>query len=92
MSSTKTRLRELERGKERMEVLFTSLTFDTGGNVANPSSHTATFQCEGIVYEIACRQGEDAGAFTRRAEAEGMGMAQVDHPNAVILSLGAEDL
>ncbi|SFD58858.1 hypothetical protein SAMN04488523_101414 [Sulfitobacter brevis] len=91
MSSTKNRLRELERGNQRLEVHLTSMAFDTG-DAANQSTRTAAFHCDGSEYQITRDQGEDAGVFTRRAEAEGMALAQADHPKAIILAPGSEDL
>ncbi len=92
MSSTKSRLRELERGSQRLEVILTSMTFDTGGNEASQATRTATLHCNQFAYAITRHKNEDAGAFARRAEAEGMDLARVDHPKAVCLAPGAEDL
>jgi hypothetical protein len=92
MSSNKNRLRELERGNQRMEVLLSSLTFDTRGDAACETTRTATFHCEGAAYEIARNHSEDHSAFARRAEAEGIDRARADRPNAMILGPGAEDL
>ncbi|UWR33732.1 hypothetical protein K3759_01145 [Sulfitobacter sp. W027] len=92
MSSTKHRLRELERGNQRFEVRLTSLTFDNGGDTAQEGSQTAAFRCDGSIFEIARTPGEDAEAFARRAEAEGIALARAEYPKAIILAPGAEDL
>ena len=92
MSSAKNRLRELERGNQRLEVRLTSLTFDVGDNTATDSSQTATFHCDEAVFEIARTHDEGADAFARRAEAEGMALARAKYPKAIILAPGAEDL
>tara|TARA_R110002126_G_scaffold53133_1_gene143999 strand:- start:117 stop:395 length:279 start_codon:yes stop_codon:yes gene_type:complete len=92
MSSTKTRLRELERGNQRFEVILTSLSFDTGGMDASEATRTATLHCNQSAYAITRRENEDAGAFARRAEAEAITLARVDHPKAICLAPGAGDL
>ncbi|HCQ59828.1 MAG TPA: hypothetical protein DIU10_18300 [Sulfitobacter sp.] len=92
MSRTKNRLRELERGNQRLEVRLTSLTFDDGGDTAQEDSQTAAFHCDDSVFEIARTHDEDAYAFARRAEAEGMALARAEYPKAIILAPGAEDL
>ncbi|UWR32230.1 hypothetical protein K3759_09640 [Sulfitobacter sp. W027] len=92
MSSTKHRLRELERGNQRFEVRLTSLTFDICGDTAQEGSQTAAFHCDGFVFEITRTHDEDTDAFARRAEAEGMALARAEYPKAIILAPGAEDL
>ena len=92
MSTAKHRLRELERGNQRLEVRLTSLTYNIGDDTATDSSQTAAFHCNGSVFEIARTLGEDADAFARRAEAEGMALARAEYPQALILAPGAKDL
>ncbi|UWR30169.1 hypothetical protein K3758_01085 [Sulfitobacter sp. W002] len=92
MSSTKHRLRELERGNQRLEVRLTSLTFDNGDDTAQKGSQAAAFLCDDSVFEIARNHDEDADAFARRAEAEGIALARAEYPKAIILAPGTEDL